>query len=96
MCIRDSYKATLGKDHLKYLECLNRMAILYTYRGNYVKARSFFEEVLDTRSRQFGKQNTQYADGLAGLAFLFNEMGVCDSSEFKLLESCLLYTSRCV
>lgn len=63
------------------------MAILYTYRGNYVKARSFFEEVLDTRSRQFGKQNTQYADGLAGLAFLFNEMGVCDTSEFKLLES---------
>jgi serine/threonine protein kinase len=66
---------TVGRDNAKATGALNNLAVTYSARGEYERARTLLEESLATRERALGPDNTSVGIGASNLADVELELG---------------------
>jgi tetratricopeptide (TPR) repeat protein len=67
--------ATVGRDNAKATSALNNLSITYSSGGDFVRARELLVEIIATRERALGPDNTSVALALSNLADVELELG---------------------
>jgi CHAT domain-containing protein len=67
---------TLGESNPKTLRCLNNIAVIHIYLGNYKKAESILRSVLETAKRTFGPRHESLAANMANLGDVLAAQGL--------------------
>jgi CHAT domain-containing protein/Tfp pilus assembly protein PilF len=83
----------LGRDHRDVADVLNSMAILYYYKGDYVRAEPLCQRALIIREKALGPWHPDFADSLRDLAFIRVDKGDYASAEL-LCERALTIKER--
>ena len=65
----------LGPEHPDTARCLNNLALLYKYIGEYAKAEPLYQEALRIRQKVLGKEHPDTAGCFNNLALLEFDLG---------------------
>jgi len=74
-------KNALGENHPTYAKCLNGLAMVYQFMGEYEKAIPLYTQTRDIYKKTLGENHFLYATSLNGLAVLYDNMGVYAKAE---------------
>ena len=71
----ETYKKTLGENHVDYANSLTKLAHFYCLRGDYARAESLLSQAIAIGKRTVGDNHPAYARYLGQLGFLYVEKG---------------------
>lgn len=76
-----------GKEHLKYIETLNNLAVLYHEMGLYDQAEPLYLKTNSYISKNLGANSLTFARSLNNLATLYQDMGDYQQAEPLLIQA---------
>jgi CHAT domain-containing protein/tetratricopeptide (TPR) repeat protein len=74
-------KGTLGEVHPEYAHCVDNLAKLYFYLGDFGRAEPLFHESLEIKRKSLGERHPDFASSLNDLAHLYDAMGAYARAE---------------
>ena len=74
-CIKE-----FGKEHAKYGETLDRLALVYKNMGQYNKALPLYQDAIENCEIVFGKESSMYASRLSSLGMCYESMNKYDDA----------------